>query len=118
MILEITVFDLKPGACQRFEDAVVLCQDLFGRAKGCRKVELYKSHEIADRYHLLVTWDSIENHTVDFWQSDDFNIWRSRVADCFLHRPAVQHAHLRMVQTFAEDEQAMPERVLKEADSL
>jgi heme-degrading monooxygenase HmoA len=118
MILEITMFDLKPGACQRFEEAVVLCRDLFERANGCRNVALYKSHETTDRYHLLVTWEKIENHTVDFWQSDDFKIWRSRVADCFLHRPTVQHAHLCMAQSFIGGEQVMPARVLKEADSL
>jgi len=118
MILEITMFDLKPGTCQRFEDAVALCRDLFGRAKGCRKVELYKSHETPDRYHLMVAWDSIENHTVDFWQSGDFDIWRSRVADCFLRRPVVQHAQLCITYSLIEDRQALSADLLRETDSL
>jgi quinol monooxygenase YgiN len=94
MVLEITEIDVKPERCRDFEEAVAACEDLFQRAKGWRALELHRSQEVAGRYYLLVTWDSVESHTVDFWQSADFQIWRARVGECFVKRPRVQHSDL------------------------
>jgi quinol monooxygenase YgiN len=94
MILEITEIDVKPERCWAFEEAVAACGDLFQRAKGWRGLELHRSQEAPGRYYLLVTWDRVENHTVDFWQSADFQTWRARVGECFVKRPVVHHTEL------------------------
>lgn len=94
MILEITEIDIKAGRGQEFETAVAACESLFQRAKGWHGLELHRSREITDRYYLLVKWDTVENHTVDFWQSADFQQWRSQVGDFFLSKPVVQHTLL------------------------
>jgi len=91
MILEITEIDVKPERYRAFEEAVAASEDLFQRAKGWHGLELHRSREIAGRYYLLVTWDTVESHTIDFWQSADFQIWRARVGECFVKRPAVHH---------------------------
>jgi quinol monooxygenase YgiN len=94
MVLEITEIDVMPERCATFEAAVAACGDIFQRAKGWRGLELHRSREIAGRYYLLVTWDTVENHTVDFWQSADFQLWRARVGECFVRKPVVQHTDM------------------------
>ena len=64
---------------------------LFKRAKGCKAVSLQRSHEKPHRYRLFVTWETVENHTVDFRESADFQEWRKLVGHCFASAPEVEH---------------------------
>ena len=91
MILEIAQFDIKPGMTAEFESGVARAQPLFQRAKGCRGMELHRSSEVPTRYRLLVHWDTLENHTVDFRGSADFQAWRGLVGHCFATAPQVEH---------------------------
>jgi len=91
MILEIAQFDIKNGMEQQFEEKVAQAMPLFRRAKGCRSMELHRSSEVPRRYRLFVEWETLENHTIDFRQSDDFKEWRRLVGDCFESPPYVEH---------------------------
>ncbi len=91
MILEIAQIDVKPGMEAAFEAGVKEAAPLFRRAKGCTGVELQRSHEKPHRYRLFVKWETLENHTVDFRGSADFQSWRKLVGHCFAEPPAVEH---------------------------
>lgn len=91
MILEIATIDIKDGLADEFEAAVSKATPIFRRAKGCRGVTLERSIESPLSYRLLVRWDTIENHTVDFQKSSDFAEWRKLVAHCFAVLPTVEH---------------------------
>lgn len=91
MIIEIAQIDVKPGMEQAFEAGVQKAAPLFKRAKGCKGMTLKRSHEKPQRYRLFVTWETLENHTVDFRQSADFQEWRKLVGDCFAAPPEVEH---------------------------
>ena len=80
MITEIAQIDVKPGMEAEFEAGVKNAAPLFKRAKGCKGMELQRSHEKPQRYRLFVKWDTVENHTVDFRGSADFQEWRKLVA--------------------------------------
>jgi hypothetical protein len=43
------------------------------------------------RYRLFLQWDTLENHTVDFRGSADFQEWRKLVGHCFTSPPNVEH---------------------------
>ena len=45
------------------------------------------------RYRLFVKWETVENHTVDFRGSADFQEWRKHVAHCFASPPEVEHVN-------------------------
>jgi heme-degrading monooxygenase HmoA len=92
MILEIAQIAVIPGMEEKFEAGVEKAKALFARAKGCRSMELVRSVEIPGRYRLLVGWETLENHTVDFRGSDDFQAWRGLVSQCFACAPEVEHA--------------------------
>jgi heme-degrading monooxygenase HmoA len=92
MILEIAQIAIKAGMEAQFEANVAKAEPLFRRAKGCLSMELTRSVEVPNRYRLLVGWETLENHTVDFRGSDDFQSWRGLVSHCFDGAPEVEHA--------------------------
>ncbi|HUK59691.1 MAG TPA: antibiotic biosynthesis monooxygenase family protein [Stellaceae bacterium] len=91
MILEMAQIDVKPGLEAEFEAGVQKAVPFFKRARGCKGLELQRSVETPRRYHLLVMWETLENHTVDFRGSADFGEWRKCVGHCFEGTPVVQH---------------------------
>ncbi len=91
MVLEIAQIDVKPGMEQQFEDGVSRAAPIFRRAKGCSSMKLTRSVEKPARYRLFVRWATLENHTVDFRGSADFQEWRKLVGHCFAAPPEVEH---------------------------
>jgi heme-degrading monooxygenase HmoA len=91
MVTEIAQIDVKPGLEAEFEAGVAKAAPLFQRAKGCRALELQRSVEKPSRYRLFVQWETLEDHTVAFRGSDDFQEWRRLVAHCFERPPEVEH---------------------------
>jgi heme-degrading monooxygenase HmoA len=94
MILEIAQIDVKPGLEAEFEAGVSKAASIFQRAKGCKAMELQRSVEKPNRYRLFVRWQTLENHTVDFRGSADFQEWRKLVGHCFDGPPEVEHTAL------------------------
>ncbi len=93
MILEIAQIDVKPGLEADFEAGVKKAVAVFKRAKGCRGLTLQHSVEKPARYRLFIRWETLENHTVDFRGSADFQEWRSLVGHCFASPPEVEHVN-------------------------
>jgi heme-degrading monooxygenase HmoA len=91
MVLEIAQIDIKPGLEAEFEAGVKKAAPIFKRARGCKGMELQRSVEKPQRYRLFVKWDTVENHTVDFRGSEDFQEWRKLVGHCFAAAPEVEH---------------------------
>jgi quinol monooxygenase YgiN len=93
MITEIAQIDIKPGMEAEFETGVKNAAPVFQRAKGCHGLELQRSIEKPSRYRLFVKWATVENHTVDFRGSADFQEWRKHVVHCFAAPPEVEHVN-------------------------
>ncbi len=91
MVTEIAQIDVKPGMETEFESGVTKAAPLFKRAKGCTAMKLARSVEKPQRYRLYVQWETLENHTVDFRGSADFQEWRKLVGHCFASPPEVEH---------------------------
>ena len=91
MVLEIAQIDIKPGMEKDFEAGVSAAAPIFKRAKGCHSMQLQRSIEKPQRYRLFVEWGTLENHTVDFRGSPDFQEWRKLVGHCFASPPDVEH---------------------------
>jgi len=91
MILEIAQIAIKPGMESEFEAGVAKAAPVFRRTKGCKGMTLQRSIETPNRYRLFVKWETLENHTVDFRGSADFQEWRKLVGHCFAVAPEVEH---------------------------
>jgi len=94
MILEIAQIEVKPSLEHEFETGVAKASEIFRRARGCQGMELQRSHEKPSRYRLFVKWETLENHTRDFRDSEDFQAWRKLVGHCFASPPEVEHVRL------------------------
>ena len=91
MITEIAQIDVKPDMESEFETGVKNAAPVFKRAKGCHGMELQRSIEKPSRYRLFVKWATVEDHTVHFRSSPDFQEWRKLVGHCFASPPEVEH---------------------------
>ena len=93
MITEIAQIDVKPGSEKDFETAVARAEAIFRRCKGWKSFELHRSMKKPSRYRLHITWETLENHTVDFRGSENFAEWRALVGPHFASPPEVEHTN-------------------------
>ena len=91
MVTEIAQIDVSPGMEREFEAGVGKARAIFGRARGFKALALHRSIEQPQRYRLVIEWETLENHTVDFYGKDDWKAWRALVAHCFAGPPQVEH---------------------------
>lgn len=92
MILEVAEIAVKPGSEEAFQQGVEKAAPLFLRAKGCHGVSLHRVIETPSLYRLVVKWETVDNHMVDFRNSDDFQEWRKLVGPFFDAAPQVTHS--------------------------
>lgn len=93
MITEIAQIEVKPGSEKDFEAAVAKAESIFKRCKGWKSFELHRSIEKPSRYRLHIKWETLENHTVDFRESSNFQEWRALVGPHFASPPEVEHTN-------------------------
>lgn len=91
MIHEIATITIDPAQAAEFEAAVGKARPYFEAAAGYVSFALQKSIENAGRYLLIVGWESVDAHMVNFRNSDGFQVWRSLVAGFFVSPPSVEH---------------------------
>ena len=91
MITEIAEIDVIPGKELAFEGAVAVAVALFRDAAGCHHLRLERSIEHSSRYLLLVSWETVEHHIIDFRDGPLFPRWRELVSAYFARPPRVEH---------------------------
>jgi heme-degrading monooxygenase HmoA len=92
MILELADIRIQPGKQAEFDAAIQRgVEQVISRAKGFQGYKVNKGIESPDRYVLMIFWDTLENHTIDFRQSPAFQEWRAIVGPYFAAPPAVEH---------------------------
>jgi heme-degrading monooxygenase HmoA len=91
MVFESAELLIKPGMEEEFEAGVREAVPLFRRARGCEGMQLQRGIENPLAYRLLVRWQTLEDHTVHFRGSEDFQAWRRLVGHCFDGAPNVTH---------------------------
>lgn len=92
MILELADIRIHPGKQAEFDAAIVKgVETVLSKAKGFHGYKVNKGVEFPERYVLMIFWETLENHTVDFRQSPAFREWRAIVGGFFAAPPAVEH---------------------------
>jgi len=94
MILEMAILDVKPGQNQRFERAFAEAQSIISGMPGYLSHQLQKCLEKDNRYLLLVQWRSLEDHTVGFRESKQYQRWRELLHSFYSPMPTVEHYQL------------------------
>ncbi len=92
MILEVADIRIQPGQQDAFDEAIRRGLDtVISKAKGFRGYKVNKGIESPERYLLMIFWETLENHTVDFRGSPAFGKWREFVGPFFVQPPQVEH---------------------------
>ena len=95
MILELADIRIQPGKQTEFDAAIQKgVETVIAKAKGFRGYKINKGIESPERYILMIFWETLENHTVDFRGSPAFQDWRALVGPFFAAPPAVEHFNL------------------------
>ena len=64
---------------------------MLAETEGCRSLRMTRGIESPSRFVLLVEWDSVEAHEVNFRRTDRFVTWRAAIGPFFAHPPVVEH---------------------------
>ncbi len=92
MILEIADFRIHPGQGEAFDKAICRgVETVIRHARGFRSHRIVRGIESPERWVLMIWWETLENHTVDFRGSAAFAEWRAIVGPFFAALPAVEH---------------------------
>lgn len=91
MVLEIARFRIQAGRADDFVTAYRQARELLAATEGFRSARMTRGVESPGEFVLLVEWDSVEAHTVNFRESDRFPQWRALIAPYFDGVPAVEH---------------------------
>lgn len=95
MILEVAEIHIIAGQNSAFEAAVSEGVPTFAQTDGYIRHQLQQSIEEPTRYLLLIHWESVEAHTVNFRESERFPQWRALISPFFAKPPYVQHFEVR-----------------------
>jgi heme-degrading monooxygenase HmoA len=92
MILEIADIRIAAGKQAEFDAAIQRgVETVIAKAKGFRGYKVNKGIESPERYILMIYWDTLESHTVDFREGPLFPEWRAIVGPYFAVPPVVEH---------------------------
>ena len=102
MILEVATLDVKPSQEDAFEAAFIEAQQIISSMTGYVSHQLQKCVENPNRYILLVNWQTLEDHTIGFRESDEYQKWRTLLHHFYDPFPTVEH-YTPVMNTLSEE---------------
>ena len=91
MILEVAHLHIKRGECAAFEAAFAKAAPIIASMRGYVSHQIQRCLEDDHRYVLLVNWQTLEDHTVGFRQSAEYQQWRALLHHFYEPFPTVLH---------------------------
>lgn len=91
MILEAAVLFVKPGEEEKFENDFSTASQFIRSIKGYRRHNLHRCVEHQNKYLLLVEWERMEDHTIGFRQSAQYQDWKKLLHHYYDPFPVVEH---------------------------
>lgn len=91
MILEIATLQVIPDLTDEFEHNFKIASKIISKMQGYIKHELRRCIEDRNKYLLLVQWETLEDHTIGFRGSDEYQEWKSLLHHFYDPFPTVEH---------------------------
>ena len=91
MILEVAMLNVRAGQSAAFERAFAQAEPIIRHSQGYISHQLQRCLESPDKYILLVNWNRLEDHTVGFRQSAQYQEWRRLLHHFYDPFPTVEH---------------------------
>ncbi len=87
----MAVLNVRLGQARDFEVAFAEARRIIASMPGHQRHELRRCVEVADRYLLLVWWDTLESHTLGFHGSPGYQRWKALLHHFYDPFPEVEH---------------------------
>ena len=94
MILEVAILDVIPNQERDFESAFEQASPIIASMRGYISHQLQRCAEKQNRYILLVKWETLEDHTVGFRGSEQYQEWKKLLHHFYDPFPTVEHYEL------------------------
>ena len=91
MILEAVMLQVKQGMEGKYEVAFREASKIISSMKGYISHELQRCMEVKGKYLLLVKWETLDDHTVGFRQSKEYQEWKKQLHHFYDPFPIVEH---------------------------
>ena len=91
MILEAVMLQVRPGSETEFEAAFRQAGQYIAATPGYKRHELQRCLEVGGKYLLLVTWETLEAHTISFRGSAQYQEWKKLLHHFYDPFPVVEH---------------------------
>lgn len=91
VIVEHAVLDVRPGHERDFESSFAEAKALIASMPGFESLQLHRCMEKSNRYLMLVTWRTLEDHTEGFRRSAEYEDWRRLLHHYYDPFPTVEH---------------------------
>ena len=91
MILEAVMLQVKPGSEDDYEETFRTASKIISSMPGYVSHDLQRCMEVKGKYLLLVSWETIEDHTVGFRESNEYKEWKNLLHPYYDPFPVVEH---------------------------
>ncbi|WP_194543695.1 antibiotic biosynthesis monooxygenase family protein [Paenibacillus sp. JZ16] len=91
MILEVAMLQVKPGLTSDFERNFQTASGIISQMEGYIHHELKRCLEDSHKYVLLVKWETLEDHTIGFRGSAEYQEWKELLHHFYDPFPVVEH---------------------------
>ena len=94
MILEVAILNVRPGSEAAYETAFREASAIIASMPGHISHQLQRCIEVRNRYILLVNWETLEDHTIGFRGSPEYQDWKRLLHHFYDPFPTVEHYDL------------------------
>ncbi|MEK4031427.1 antibiotic biosynthesis monooxygenase [Pseudobacillus sp. FSL P4-0506] len=91
MILEAAMLQVKRGREKEFEKTFKKASTIISSMNGYVNHTLQRCMEEQGKYLLLVNWETLEDHTVGFRESKEYQEWKELLHHFYDPFPLVEH---------------------------
>ena len=91
LILEHALLNVISGRETEFEAAFSEARKIIESMPGFISLRVSRSLEVPSEYLLLVEWNTLEDHTIGFRQSAEYQQWRNLLHHFYEPFPVVEH---------------------------
>jgi len=91
MILEVVILNIRAGEGDAFEHSFSQAQNIISSMPGYVSHQLQRCLESQDKYLLLVQWQRLEDHTIGFRLSRQYQDWKKLLHHFYEPFPTVEH---------------------------
>jgi len=90
MILEQAVLHIKNDQSKAFEVDFKIAANIICKMAGYKSHQLLKCLESDDKYLLLIEWEKLEDHTIGFRNSEEYQNWKRRLHHYYQPFPIIE----------------------------